>query len=507
MRRRRVSRWIFGVALVVATTASSTAGAATATCDGLRSLSLPAATITLTETISGHTFNPPPATGITWRPLTDLPAFCRVTATLRPTTDSEIAIEVWLPATWNGKLQSVGNGAWGGVINYPALGEALSAGYATAGTDTGHSGNSPRFAAGHPEKLADYGYRAVHEMTVAAKAIAAAFYGTGPKLSYWNSCSTGGRQGLMEAQRFPTDYDGIIAGAPVHARTQQLIWHIWIAQAVHKDEASFIPPAKYPVIHQAVLAACDARDGIADGLIENPLACRFDPGVLRCNGADGPSCLTAPQVDAVKKIYMPASNPVTREPIYPGMQPGSELRWESLAGKEPSFEAADFFRSLVFQNDQLDFRTLRFDTAQKLAEAAESGTINALDANLKPFFSRGGKLLLYHGWSDQLVAPLSSVDYYERVLKTVGRGTAANSVRLFMMPGVTHCQGGEGPSAFDKVGTMEQWVEHRQAPDRIVASHSTRGKVDRTRPLCPYPQGAAYKGTGSVDEAASFVCK
>jgi len=146
-----------------------------------------------------------------------------------------------------------------------------------------------RFAAGHPEKLADYGYRAVHEMTVAAKAIAAAFYGTGPKLSYWNSCSTGGRQGLMEAQRFPTDYDGIIAGAPVHARTQQLIWHIWIAQAVHKDEASFIPPAKYPVIHQAVLAACDARDGIADGLIENPLACRFDPGVLRCNGADGPS--------------------------------------------------------------------------------------------------------------------------------------------------------------------------------------------------------------------------
>ena len=515
MSRARVSQWVCGAAFGVATAVSTTAQAAT-TCESLRSLSLQAATITATETISNGTFTPPPATGITWRPLTDLPAFCRVTATLRPTTDSEIAIEVWLPAsaqgssagsTWNGKLQSVGNGAWGGVINYPALGDALSAGYVTAGTDTGHVGNNPRFAVGHPEKLADYGYRAVHEMTVAAKAIVTAFYGTGPKLSYWNSCSTGGRQGLMEAQRFPADYDGIIAGAPVHARTQQLIWQIWVAQAVHKDDASYIPPSKYPVIHQAALAACDARDGVADGLIENPIACRFDPGVLTCDGADGPSCLTAPQIDAVKKIYSPASNPVTHETIYPGMQPGSELRWEPLAGKEPSSEAADFFKSLVFQNDLWDFRTLRFESAQKSADAAERGTINALDANLKPFFSRGGKLLLYHGWSDQLVAPMSSVDYYERVLKAVGRGTAANSVRLFMMPGVTHCAGGEGPSAFDKVGTMEQWVEHGRPPDRIVASHSTGGKVDRTRPLCSYPQVASYKGTGSVDEAASFVCR
>jgi len=517
MTRLRFSLWLFGTAFVLITAAPRVARAATTTCDGLRSLSLPGMTITLTETVSGGTFTPAPATGITWRPLTDLPAFCRLVATLRPTTDSEIGIEVWLPAfakgsgaagsAWNGKLQSVGNGAWGGVINYPALGDALLAGYATAATDTGHVGNNPRFAVGHPEKLADYGYRAVHEMTVAAKAIVAAFYGNRPKLAYWNACSTGGRQGLMEAQRFPGDYDGIIAGAPVHARTQQLIWQIWVAQAVHKDEASYIPPAKFPAIHQAVLTACDARDGVADGLIENPLACRFDPATLRCSGTDGPSCLTAPQVDAVKKIYAPVTNPRTREQIYPGMQPGSELRWEPLAGPEPSSEAADFFKSLVFQNDRWDLRTLSFDTAQTLSDAAEHRTINALDANLKPFFSRGGKLLLYHGWSDQLVSPISSVDYYNRVLKTVGRGTAATSVRLFMMPGVTHCQGGEGPSAFDRVGALEQWVEHGHPPDRLIASHSRNGKVDRTRPLCPYPQVAVYNGNGSIDEAASFVCK
>ena len=208
-----------------------------------------------------------------------------MTATLKPTPDSDIRIEVWLPTSaegrggaespallkWNGKLQSVGNGAWAGVIPYPALGAALSTGYATAGTDTGHTGNNARFAAGHPEKLADYGYRAVHEMTVAAKGIVAAFYGSGPRLSYWNSCSTGGRQGLMEAQRFPADYDGIIAGAPVYERTRQLIWELWIAQAVHRNAASYIPPAKYPLIHRAALAMCDARDGATDGLIENPV--------------------------------------------------------------------------------------------------------------------------------------------------------------------------------------------------------------------------------------------
>ena len=215
--------------------------------------------------------------------LANLPAFCRVTASLHPTSDSDIRIEVWMPASnWNGKLQSVGNGAWAGTIGYAALGAALTSGYATAATDTGHVGNTAKFVPGHPEKMVDYGYRAVHEMTVAAKALIAAFYGNGPRLSYWNGCSTGGRQGLMEALRYPADYDGIIAGAPVNFRTHQLTWELWVSQAVHRDAASYIPPAKYPAIHQAALEACDARDGLKDGLIDDPTQCRFDPKVLEC---------------------------------------------------------------------------------------------------------------------------------------------------------------------------------------------------------------------------------
>ena len=507
------------VAFVVSGVSGATDAAAAATCESLKSLSLPRTTITLAESVNGGTFTPPESGtgGPPTRPITNLPAFCRVAATVKPSADSNIQIEVWLPAAggpdrsalqkWNGKLQSVGNGAWAGIIPYPALGAALSTGYATAGTDTGHTGNNARFAAGHPEKLADYGYRAVHEMTVAAKGIIAAFYGNGPRVSYWNSCSTGGRQGLMEAQRFPADYDGIVAGAPVYERTRQLIWELWIAQAVHKDEASYIPPAKYPVIHRAALAMCDARDGVTDGLIESPAACKFDPGALACSSGDAPTCLTSAQVEAVRTIYAPAVNPRTRQEIYPALQPGSELAWGGLAGPQPPGEAVDLFKYLVFNNEQWDFRTLAFDTAVALTDKAERGVLNATDANLKPFIDRGGKLLLYHGWNDQLVSPVSTINYYNRVLETTGRARTADSVRLFMMPGMTHCAGGEGPNAFDKVAVLEQWVEHGQAPARIVASHSADGKIDRTRPLCPYPQVASYNGSGSINDAASFVCR
>jgi feruloyl esterase len=484
--------------------------AVAAPCESLLSLSLPHTTITLAQHVSGGTFMPPETTagGPPNRGLENLPSFCRVTATLQPSTDSDIKIEVWLPtASWNGKLQAVGNGAWAGVIPYPALGAALTGGYATAGTDTGHTGNNARFAVGHPEKMTDYGYRAVHEMTVAARRIIASFYGNGPRFSYWNSCSTGGRQGLMEAQRFPADYDGIIAGAPVYERTRQLIWELWIAQAVHKDDASYIPPAKYPLIHRAALAMCDARDGVPDGLIEDPTTCPFDPQALECRNGDAPSCLTTAQVAAARTIYAPAVNPRTRQEIYPALQPGSELAWGGLAGPQPAGEAVELFKYVVFNDEHWDFRTLAFDTAVASTDKAQGGVLNATDANLKPFIDRGGRLLLYHGWNDQLVAPVSTVHYYDRVLQTTGRAKTADSVRLFMIPGMTHCAGGEGPNAFDKVDIIERWVERGQAPDRIVASHSTDGKVDRTRPLCPYPQVAAYNGTGRIDDAASFVCK
>ena len=239
-------------------------------------------------------------------------------------------------AGWNGKFMAVGNGGWAGAIAYPQMAPALARGYATASTDTGHEGTNgdASFALGHPEKVIDFGYRAVHEMTVKAKAIVASYYDSSPKRSYWNGCSTGGRQGLKEAQRFPSDFDGIVVGAPGNDLTHSQAQFIWVAQAVHKDEASYIPPSKYSIIHDAVLQACDGRDGVKDGFLEDPTRCTFDPQVLECSGADGPSCLTAAQVITARMVYSPATNPRTKQQIYPGLVPGSELGWAAQAGPQ-----------------------------------------------------------------------------------------------------------------------------------------------------------------------------
>src|SRR4029077_15691669 len=252
---------------------------------------------------------------------------------------------------WNGKFQAVGNGGWAGTIGYAAMGRALAQGYATSSTDTGHTGGSASFALGHPEKLADYAYRSEHEMTVKAKAIIDAFYGTGPKLSYWNGCSTGGRQALIEAQRFPDDYDGIIAGAAANPKTHLDAWRIWMAQAMFKDEASVIPGTNVPMVYKAVLAACDAIDGLKDGLIDDPTKCHFDPHVLECKNGDAPSCLTAAQVTAAKVVMSPVKDRKTGAEIFPGFEPGNELGWERmLSGPDPYATAVDQFKYIVFGN-------------------------------------------------------------------------------------------------------------------------------------------------------------
>jgi feruloyl esterase len=482
--------------------------AAAATCDSLASLTLKGGTVLSAHGEPAGRFEPPVAPGATAQPVGSIPAFCRVYASLEPTSDSDIRIEVWLPlANWNGKLQSVGNSAWGGVIPYGALGDALRANYVAAATDTGHVGNNGKFAQGHPEQLVDYGSRAVHEMTVAAKALIAAFYGKAPTFSYWNGCSTGGRQGMVEAQRYPADYDGIIAGAPVNFRTHQLTWELWIAQAVHKDEASFIPSEKYPAIHKAALNACDAKDGVADGVIDDPTRCRFDPRVLQCKGKDTPDCLTAAQVKAARTIYTPATNPRTKKEIFPALQPGGELAWGSLAGRQPIGEAVDFFQYVVYNDPSWDYRTLDFSVAADAADKAAARILNATDPDLSPFFARGGKLLIYHGWNDQFVAPLNSVNYYQRVLAGPAKSKARDSIRLFMMPGTNHCRGGDGPHTFDQMQTMERWVEQKQAPRQVIASHTTNGRIDRTRPVCAYPTVARYDGRGSTDEAQNFRCE
>jgi feruloyl esterase len=492
-------------------------------CESLASLSLPNVAITSAQDVAAGTFTPPGAAGRgrggQAAQFSSLPTFCRVTATLTPSSDSDIKVEIWLPAfapsgatagrpnsAWNGKLQSVGNGGWAGTISYPALATAVAAGYASASTDTGHATPGASWALDHPEKLVDYAYRAVHEMTVVAKAGIAAYYGRAPRLSYWNGCSMGGRQALKEAQRFPADYDGIIAGAPASNWTGRASQSMRIAHAMLTDEANYIPPAKYPLIHNAVLQACDANDGVKDGVIEDPTRCKFDPNVLECKGEDSATCLTPRQVESARKVYSAAVNPRTGREIFPGLEPGSELGWATWGGPQPFATGVEHFRYVVFKDPNWDFRTLNLERDLARAEDVDNGLINSLDPNLKAFVGRGGKMIHYHGWSDPQISPRSSVRYYESVRKTMGT-RVQDSYRLFMVPGMAHCGGGEGPNSFNMLTALEQWVENKKAPDHIIASRLTNGVATRTRPLCPYPQVAQYKGSGSTDDAANFVCR
>ena len=482
-----------------------------ATCESIASLALPKTTITLAQPVAAGEFAPAGVTAGGPPPVVafkDLPAFCRVAATLKPTTDSDIKIEVWLPASgWNGKFQAVGNGGWAGVISYSAMAEALHEGYATSSTDTGHVGATGSFVTGHPEKLVDFGYRAIHEMTLKAKSIIDAFYGAAPRMSYWNGCSTGGRQGLKEAQRFPDDYDGIVAGASANPRTHLSSWQVWLAQGV-LDPHNYIPPSKYPVIHKAVLEACDAADGAKDGLIEDPTRCHFDPKTIECKAGDEPTCLTVGQVEAAKRMYTVPTNPRTNAPVFFNVEPGSELGWSMLArGPEPFSAATDQFRYVIFKNPEWDWHTLNLDSDVALADKTDDDTINAINPNIKGFPDHGGKLLMYHGWADPGVPPLASVNYYKTAVDTMGgEAKMSGSLRLFMVPGMGHCGGGEGPNTFDMMSAITAWRENGRAPERILAAHRTAGKVDRTRPLCAYPQVAKYKGTGSIDDAENFVC-
>ena len=486
---------------------------ATASCESLASMALPHTAITLARVVDAGAFTQPapptgPAGGAVFR---DLPAFCRIAATLTPSNDSDIKMEIWMPLTgWNGKFEAVGNGGWAGTISYGAMAAALRRGYATASTDTGHAGTTGdgRFAFNHPEKLVDFAYRAVHEMTVQAKAVAEKHYGSAPRLSYWNGCSTGGRQGLKEAQKYPADFDGIIAGAPANFMTHLSAQSLWVAQATLKDPASLIPREKYAVIHKAVLDACDALDSVKDGVLEDPTRCRFDPKSIQCAAGDAPNCLTAPQVEAARRIYAPAKNPRTGAEIFPGMALGSEMGWAALAGGPgPLTISNDHYRFVVFKNPDWDFKTLDFDKDVALADRLDDGVVNAIDPNLKPFFNRGGRLLMYHGWVDQLISPQNSINYYQSVVNAQGGvEKAADSIRLFMVPGMAHCAGGDGTSTFDTLSVIEQWVEQKKTPTQIIASHLTNGAADRTRPLCPYPTIAAYKGAGDTNDAANFIC-
>jgi feruloyl esterase len=428
----------------------------------------------------------------------DLPAFCRVVAVLRPAAQSQIRIEVWLPQDWNGKFMGVGNGGFSGSISYGALADGIRRGYATASTDTGHAGATGRFALGQPQKVIDFGYRAVHEMTAVAKRLVRDYYRNAAQRAYWVGCSAGGRQGLQSAQRYPEDYDGIIAGAPALDWTGRASSALRVAQAVRARPDAYLDAPAMTRLHQAALAACDANDGVTDGVIESPPRCRFDPQLAQ---------LSAAQVEAARAIYDSPANATTGRAIT-GLYPGSEMGWATWGGKEPFVTAIDHFRYVVYGNPSWSLEQFRFDRDAVRAEAQDNGTINALNPDLTRFFRRGGKLLQYHGWSDPQISPGVSPQYYDSVVQRVGdRKRVEQSYRLFMVPGMAHCAGGDGASNFDMVSALERWVERGLAPGEIIAQRQRDGAVDRTRRLCAWPRVARYDGKGDPNVAASFRCE
>jgi len=502
------------------------------TCASLKQTALPNVTITVAEPVRAGAFVPPGLKPDQKVPplYKNAPAFCRVAATLTPTPDSDIKVEVWMPASgWNGKFRGVGNGGFAGFINYRGLASAVSQGYAVASTDTGHSTEGAEWALGHPEKVIDYGYRAVHEMTLDAKTIVNAFYGESPKRSYFASCSNGGRQALMEAQRFPEDYDGIIAGAPANAWAPLLTDALRFAQAlVH---AGYIPPTKIPTISKAVLAACDAQDGVKDGVLNDPRQCDFDPASLLCRGKDSDDCLTAPQVASLKLIYAGAHDRAGKQ-IFPGLLPGGEDGdggWKLwVTGEEEgkslgTYFVHGYFADMVNGNKDWDFRKANVDGSLRLAYEKTGEAMNSVNPDLKAFFGRGGRLIMYHGWNDAAIPALNSVNYYNSVIAAVGGASSDQSMRLYMVPGMQHCSGGPGATSFgqhedgtsgdaehDVFVSLVDWVENGKAPGSLIATKYGDGGAARTiqmtRPLCPYPQTVKYKGLVDPNVAASFEC-
>ncbi len=509
--------------------ACSAMQAATPDCEAISKLVLSGTTIIEVRSVVAGTFNPPHG-----NPIPNLPAFCRVRGIIKPTSDSNIQFEVWMPsAEWNGKFQGAGNGGFAGSINFGGMANAISHGYATASTDTGHEGTADdgTWALGHPEKIVDFGYRAVHETATQAKTIIHAFYGEAPRRSYFSSCSNGGRQALMEAQRFPGDYDGIIAGAPANYWTHLLTQAVWNIQATMQDPASYIPASKIQAIESAALAACDVLDGVTDSVIDDPTKCHFDPSGLLCKGQETNSCLTAAQVGALKKIYAGPQDSKGRQ-VMPGFSPGGESGpggWGlwitgTAPGKSLQFAfGTQFFGNMVYSDAGWDFRTFNVDRDLKAADDKFAAVLNATDADLRRFHERGGKLILYHGWSDAAIPPVNAINYYQSVVAKMGAKNTEPFLRLYMVPGMQHCGGGPGPNSFGAAGVahadpmhdmdaaLERWVEEGVAPDQIIATKYKTGSdsasgIARARPLCAYPKVAQWQGSGSTDDAANFAC-
>lgn len=526
------------VVLFLAGTASAQNTPSTAqSCESLSQRTLSKAKVISAQAINSGAFTPSP-TVTPWLAgnpdlYKALGAFCRVVVEATPSADSSIKIEVWMPVEgWNGRFRGQGNGGFAGEIYYRGLAMDVQQKYASAATDTGHSavGTDARWALGHPEKVVDFGYRAIHEMTQIAKTLIKAYYGNPVQHAYFAACSNGGRQALMEAQRFPADYDGILAGAPANYWTHLLTKALADAQATTLDPASYIPSSKLPALARAVNAACDAQDGVTDGVLNDPRQCKFDPASMLCKAGDSNECLTAPQITALKELYE-GPRDASSNLIFPGYLPGGEEGpggWSTwITGTAPGKSllfafGGGFFSNMVYEKADWDYKKTRVDDGLKAAEKKAAKILNSTNPDLSSFKVRGAKLILYHGWNDAAISALNTINYYNAVESKMGQKETDAFSKLYMVPGLQHCGGGPGANSFGQLGegapdpqhnmelALVEWVEKGIAPSEVVATKfvdddPSKG-VKFTRPLCPYPQAAKFKGTGDRNDAANFVC-
>lgn len=503
-------------------------------CAGLAAKALPQSKILSAQLVPAGQLS---ISGVTVASFSSLPEFCRVVVESTPSSDSDIAIEVWMPLNgWNGRFFGTGNGGFGGALDYSQMANALLYGYAAAGTDAGHSSTAETnasWALGHPQKVIDFGYRAVHEMTATAVALIQDFYNKAPAHKYFASCSDGGREGLMEAQRYPLDYNGILAGDPANNWTGLLANGAVDLLALTAKPTTYITAAKLPAITAAVLAQCNK--GVQTGYLNNPPACHFNPQTMLCKGAETETCLTQPEIATLQQIYSGAKAS-TGTTIFPGLTPGSEAAGGSsgwagwITGSAPGSSGMaeyveSYYADMVYSD--ASWTDKDFNLTESLAESLSTtgNEVNAVNPNLTAFYADGGKLILYHGWDDAAISPYNTINYYNSVVATLGQTIASKTVQLFMVPGMDHCEGGPGPTNFGAGGpgpdtaaydehhsiykALEAWVEDGVTPQQIETDGSTEYNgqtLDISRPLCAYPLIAKYSGSGSQNLATNYTC-
>lgn len=498
-----------------------------ADCASLKSAQLADTQITFADIVTSGDFE---TTSSGW--LHDLPHFCRVAGIIRPTSDSKIRFEVWLPVEgWNGRMVGTGNGGFAGTFYYQQMGPYLKRGFAAVGSDAGHQaeGTDSTWAVGHPEKVKDFGWRAIHLTAERSKQIIEAYYGKPADKSYFESCSDGGREGLIEAERFPDDYDGIMAGAPAAAWSSGVAAGLRLYQRLDGDPEAYIPDRKLPAIQRAVLAACDELDGVKDGIIGDPSKCHFDPQVLLCKQDDELDCLTPPQIETLKMLYAGAKDEHGAV-LSSGASMGDETSWKDwIIGTDPPQSygmryVANYIRYMVSDDPKINLLTADPNEILRQSIAKESANLDATNPDLSKFAAHGGKLILFHGWNDPAIAPGSTIIYFESVIKQMGAEKTASFARLYMVPGMEHCGLGPGANSLGQYGgqtaagpkyglfdSLQNWVENGSPLENVVATHYGVGpdgtvKPTLTRPLCAYPKLAKYSGSGDTNDAANFAC-